>query len=200
MVVVFNLRLCKGRNACGAPVDRLLVLVDVPGCQQLAENLDYARLIFRRHCFIGIIIIAENAQALELLHLYFNESLGVLPALPPYLNTWHLLGLVAKLTRNVKLNGQAVAVPSGDIGRPVAHHGVVLDNNVFEDLVQGVPQVQVAVGVGRAVMENVSLCPLSRLLDTAVYLFILPFFYNAGFLLREVCPHGEIGCRKIDCL
>ena len=48
--------------------------------------------------------------------------------------------------QNGGLDGQAVGVPAGDIGCLIAGHVAVLDDHVLEDLVQGVTDVDVAVG------------------------------------------------------
>ena len=49
-----------------------------------------------------------------------------------------------------------MAIPAGDVGRVEAGHGFGLDDEVLEDLVEGGAQVDVAVGVGRAVVQDVS--------------------------------------------
>ena len=49
----------------------------------------------------------------------------------------------------------------------MAIHRAVLDDNVLEDLVESVPDVNIAVGVGRAVVENKLLAGLISVEDPA---------------------------------
>ena len=48
-----------------------------------------------------------------------------------------------------------MAVPAGDVGGVEAGHGLGLDDEVLDALVEGVAEVDGAVGVGRAVVEDV---------------------------------------------
>ena len=50
---------------------------------------------------------------------------------------------------------QAVAIPAGDVGRVEALHGLELDDEILEDFVERVAEVDVAVGVGRAVVQDI---------------------------------------------
>ena len=68
----------------------------------------------------------------------------------------HLQLFAAELLVDFDLDGQAVAVVAGDVGRVKAGHGLRLDDEVFKALVQGVAKVDGAVGVGRSVVEEVS--------------------------------------------
>ena len=52
------------------------------------------------------------------------------------------------------LDRQAVAVPAGHVGRVEARHRLGLDHDVLQDLVDRVADVDVAVGVGRAVVQD----------------------------------------------
>lgn len=52
------------------------------------------------------------------------------------------------------LDGQAVAIPARDIGRVVARQGLGADNDVLENLVDRVTDVNAAVGVRRAIVQD----------------------------------------------
>jgi hypothetical protein len=97
----------------------------------------------------------------------------------------------ADLLLHVQLDGQAVAVPARHVGRVEAVQGLVLDDDVLEHLVDRVPHVQIAVGVGRAVVEDEGRSPGARLADALVELHGLPLLQALGLPLGQVGLHGE---------
>src|SRR3546814_3593066 len=62
--------------------------------------------------------------------------------------------LLAILLLDLPLDGQAVAVPAGDIGRVLALQRLGADDHVLQDMVERVADVHVAIGIGRAVVED----------------------------------------------
>ena len=55
---------------------------------------------------------------------------------------------------NRVFNGQAVAVPARNVLCVKACQLLGLDDHVFEDFVQGVANVQIAIGVGWAIVQH----------------------------------------------
>jgi hypothetical protein len=55
---------------------------------------------------------------------------------------------------------QTMAIPPGDIAAVETGHIRGLDDDIFEDLVQGGPDVDVSVGVRGAVVEDIFFPPL----------------------------------------
>ena len=93
-----------------------------------------------------------------------------------------------------------MGVPAGDIGGLEAGHVLVLDDDVLEDLVQGGADVDVAVGVGRAVVEDKLGLALVLLHQLVVGLH-LPFAVEQLRLpLGQPRPHGEVGLGEMDSL
>src|SRR6266446_3675251 len=89
--------------------------------------------------------------------------------------------LLAHLLRDLEFDRQAVAVPAGDIRRAVAAQSFVFDDEIFEDLVRGVADVDIAVGKGRAVVQDKSFGASPRNLNLFVELVRLPFFEAVRF-------------------
>ena len=58
---------------------------------------------------------------------------------------------LAEFLLDLQLDGQAVTIPAGNIGRIEAGQRLRLDDDVLEDLVDGMSDVDVAVRVGRTV-------------------------------------------------
>ena len=67
----------------------------------------------------------------------------------------HLELFAAELLVDFDLDGEAVAVPAGDVGGVEAGHGLGFDDEVLDALVERVAEVDGAVGVGGAVVEDV---------------------------------------------
>ena len=57
------------------------------------------------------------------------------------------------------LDGLSVAVPTGDVGGEVPALGVAFNDEVLEDLVEGVTDVNGAVGIRRAVVQHKAVMP-----------------------------------------
>ena len=55
---------------------------------------------------------------------------------------------------DIELNGQTVTIPAWHIMNPVTRHEFVSEVDVFEHLVDHMAHVDVAIGVGRTVVEN----------------------------------------------
>ena len=74
-------------------------------------------------------------------------------------------------------------------------HILVLDDNVLEDFIESMSQMDVAVGIRRAVMKNVFIPLLVGLKDLFIDIFPPPPLYLSGLILRQVGPHGETSLR-----
>ncbi len=105
----------------------------------------------------------------------------------------HLELFVAEFFVDFDLDGQAVAVVTGDEGCAVAGHGFGFDDEVLEAFVEGVSEVNGSVGVGRAVVEQVNgaACPgFAQLLVEAER---GPVLEPKGLILGQIGFHREGG-------
>src|SRR5690606_5429230 len=76
--------------------------------------------------------------------------------------------------------------------------GARLDHHVLEDLVDGVAQVDVAVGIGRTVVQDEGRTAGGGLAHALVDFFVLPLLDPARLALGEVAAHREWGVGHID--
>ena len=90
-----------------------------------------------------------------------------------------------------------MAIPTGDVGRIEAFHRFDFDDEVLEDFVERVAEVDVAVGVGRAVVQHVQGAGGA---DFGVEIFGVPAGKGARLHLGEVGLHGEGGFGQVDSL
>ena len=71
----------------------------------------------------GIVPLAEDAEALEIGALDIDVLFGVLAAGAADLDGRHVRLLAAEFAIDLDFDGQAVAIPAGDVGRIEAGHG-----------------------------------------------------------------------------
>src|SRR6202007_765408 len=99
------------------------------------------RLVSRRHREIGTIPVPEHSQALEvdplLIHLLLRER----PAGGSEGTRIQLLPRAAVLLLHLLLDRQPMTVPTRDVRRIESVEGARLDDDVLEDLVDGVTDV-----------------------------------------------------------
>ena len=105
--------------------------------------------------------VSDDTQALELLALHVEPMRSELPALVAkgvdrggIEEVRLLLALGAVLLLDLPFDRQAVAVPPRHEVRIVPEHLLRLDDEILQDLVQRMADVDVAVGVGRPVMQR----------------------------------------------
>ncbi len=130
--------------------------------------------------------------------LKFDVFGGVFLAFFTDFGLGHGFGLVAQFGHNFDLDGQAVAVPAGDVGRLKAAHGFIFDDKVLEDLVDNVAHVDIAVGIGRAVVKNVHRGAAAGGLDFGIDSVFVPGFTLLGFALSEIGLHRKAGLRQVQ--
>ena len=153
--LVFDFGFGEGGAVVDAPVDRLESAIDEALLEEAVERLESASLVVAGHGLVGLVPAAEAADALKLRGLQIDVLLRVGAAGIEDVGNRHLQLFAAELLVDLDLDGQAVAVVAGDVGGVEAGHGLRLDDEVFESLVQRVAKVNGAVGVGRAVVEQV---------------------------------------------
>ncbi|MGY3355791.1 hypothetical protein ACVWZK_002454 [Bradyrhizobium sp. GM0.4] len=105
------------------------------------------------------------------------------------------LGTVV-LFLDLPFDRQAVAVPTGHVVGVEAEHLLALGHDVLEDLVQRVPDMDVAIGVGRAVMQHEFGAALGFLAELVVKADVVPVFQQLRLALRQAGPHREFGLRQ----
>ncbi len=200
LVVVFDLSLGQGGLFHRRPHHGLRPLVEGAVHQELHEFLGDDALGVEVHGQVGIVPVPGDAEALELLALHVDPAFGELAAFLAEVDHVDLVlvaAFLAVLFLDLPLDRQAVAVPAGHVPRVMTHHLVRPHDHVLDRLVQGVTDMQVAVGIGRAVMQGEGRPPL-LLAQAVVDADCLPAVQPAGLALGQARAHGEIGFRKVQ--
>ena len=91
-----------------------------------------------------------------------------------------------------------MGVPAGNIGGLKAGHVPVLDNDVLQDLVHGRADVDIAVGVGRAVVEDKPGLTGVPADHGVIEVFPVHFPQHVGLPLGQARPHGEVSLGQMD--
>jgi hypothetical protein len=189
--LVLHLSVGERGLAGGAPEGGAQPAIDVAALRQLAKNAHNPRFKRIVHREVGVLPLADQPQAFELLALHLHEVLGVLAAGAAQ---GRLVGLLAprqKLLTHGVLDGHAVIVPAGHERRAVAAHAVGAHNDVLERLVERVPDVDVAVGVGRSVVQDEVAVGRGLGEHLAVQVNLAPEGLPARFLFGQVRPHRD---------
>ena len=143
---------------------------------------------------------------MKLVPLDVPEFVRVLATLPAQFRGAHVpfdrlragFFLLAQLLRDLVFDGQPVAIPARNVGRLHAFHGAGLDDDVFENFVERVTDVNVAIGVGRAVMQNVQRLARSRGLNAFIEPLLHPPLDELRLAVRQVPFHGECRLGQVE--
>ena len=198
LVVVLHFRFRQRRSAVGAPVNRLGAFQQVAVADDLAQRADDVGFGFEVHGQVWAIPVAQHAQADEVLLLAFNLLGRVLAALLTEFGRRQLLARFAVQLFNLQFDRQAVAVPTRHIRRVEAGHPFRLDDNVFENLVNRVTNVNAAVRIRRAVMQNEGFFALFGSTNNPVQILFIPTLQHARFALGEIAAHREPCFRQVQ--
>jgi len=198
VVGVLDLGLSQRSHTGRAPVDRLLALVETAVFgegRQLAGGDPFIEVV---HGEIRVIPFSHDAQALELLTLHLHEFCRILAAQFAHFGFGDLVLFRTQILLNLQFDGQPVAVPSRDVGRFEAAHAFAFQDDILQDLVEGMADVDMTVGIGRAVMEYVFRLVLACVSHFVIESHTIPFSHNLHFFLCEIGLHGKVGNRQVQ--
>ena len=142
--------------------------------------------------------VAQHPQALEFLALDVDELFGIGPAALANLHLGQAPAFGLQLLAHLVLDGQAVAIPARHVGAVVARHLAGLDDDILENLVEGVSQVNVAVGIGGPVVQHKLGAPLALRPDPAVQVDLGPAFQKQRLPPGQIGFHGKIGAGQVE--
>ena len=120
VVLVFDFSFSQGRFAVRAPVNGFEAFVNIALLGHFAEYADLSHfdLLMKRQ--VGMIPIAENAEADEVLLLFFYAFQGIIAAFRPQIEGRHFMAVQARILNDGVFNRQAVRIPAGNILRIIA--------------------------------------------------------------------------------
>ena len=199
MVVVLDLGLGQRRALHHRPHHRLGAAIELAAhgeLQQFPRDHRFGRIVHRQ---IRVGEIARHAEALELLGLDGDPVGGEVAAFLAEFVDRHLvlvLALGAVLLLDLPFDRQAVAVPAGDVVGVVAAHLEGAGDDVLQDLVERMADMEVAVGIGRAVVQDVFRTALALLSQRTVKVHRVPLADPFGLGLGQAGAHRKLGLRQ----
>ena len=192
LVLVFDFKLGQRRRAVKAPIHGLEAAIDKAALDHALEGAQLVGFVAEVHGQVGVVPVAQHAQALEVLLLLGDLRRGVGAALGLH---FVAAQLAAKLFFHRVFNGQAVAVPAGHVLRVKAIEHARLVDHVFQNLVDGMAHVKLAVGVGRAVVQHEFGVAAARgaqaLVQAAAFFAAFPAGDPARLAFGQFAPHGK---------
>ena len=168
------------------------------GVDDLAKGANDVRLELEIHGQVGVIPIAKHAEAFEVFALTIHLCLRVFSAGLTESRGIHLPAGLADLFLHVQFDGQTVAIPARHIGRIKTAEGLGLDDDVFEHLVDRMADVDVAVGVGRTVVQDEFVAPGTGLAQLLIQAAFLPLLQQLRLALGQIAAHGKIGLGQVQ--
>src|SRR5213082_882726 len=162
------------------------------------QRADFKRLVARRHGEVGPVPVPEDPEALEVRALQLDLLLCIGAAGGAEGPGVELLPRAAVPLLHLQLDRQSVAIPAGDVGRVEAVERARLDHDVLENLVDGVADVNGAVGVWRPVVQHEARPPARHLAQLLVGAAFFPRAHHRGLALSQIRLHREIGLRQVD--
>ena len=201
IILVLDLRFGQRGALNHGPHHRLGAAVKLVRHGELQKLAGNARLGMKRHRRVRVVEIAFDAEPLELVRLHLDPVRGELPAFLAEFVDRHLVLVLAVgpvLFLDLPLDRQPVAVPARHIIRVIAAHLERAGDDVLEDLVQRMPDMDVAVGVGRAVMQNIFLAAGRILPQLSIHTHVLPALDQQRLLFRQAGAHRKIRLRQIE--
>ena len=132
--------------------------------------------------------VAQHTEADEVFLLPFDLFFCVFAAQFAELR-WR--DRLAVFLLHLQLDRQAVAIPARHVGRVKAAQRLALDDDVLEDFVYRMADVDVAVGVRRAVVQDKFRLALFGCAYFLVALLLLPARQHLRLALGEVAAHRE---------
>ena len=153
-VVILYFGFCQRRTAVHAPVHRLRAFVQMAVTDDFAQRTDDVGFSFEVHSQVRVRPVAQYTQTDKVRTLAVNLRGSVFAAFCTELSGGELLTWLAKLLLYFQLDWQTVAVPARNVRRVISREAFGLHDNVFQNLVYRVTNMNAAIRIGRAIMQN----------------------------------------------
>ena len=197
-VVILDFRFSQRGAAVYAPVHRLSAFVQVAVADDFTQRADDVGFGFEVHGQVWVRPVAEHAQTDKVFTLSVNLGGGVFAALGAELGGGEFLARLAVLLLHFQLDRQTVTVPARYVRGVIARQPFGLNDNVFQNLVNRVTNMNAAIRIRRAIMQNEGFFAFFGCTNDAVQVIIGPTRQHSRFTLGEIAAHREPCFRQIQ--
>jgi hypothetical protein len=150
------------------------------------------------HGEVRMIPIAPHPETLELAALGRHPFGGVFTAPASHRETIGRDSLLAQLAADVILDRHAVIIPTGNEGGVETEQRGGTDGGILPDVVGGRPHVDVAIRVGRPVVEQPDRGAVSGLAQFVVDPALVPPGQPLRLPVHEIGLHREVSARQVQ--
>ena len=196
MVLVFYFGFGQSCAAIAAPINGLFATHNAITFHESAQFAGSGCLVFRLHGHVRVVPDAEYAQTFEFLALGVQPLGGVRSTNFADGQRVEFFILFLEFLFNFVLNGQTMTIPAGNVLSFLSLHVSGFDDDVLENLVQSGPHVNVAVGIGRTIMQNILIVCVTGSNHSVVRFVLFPELEHLRLALLEVGLHGKFGLRQ----
>ena len=197
-VVILYFRFCQRRTAVHAPVHRLRAFVQVAVTDDFAQRTDDVGFGFEIHGQVRMRPVAQHAQTDKVSALTVNLGGSVFAAFRAEFCGGELLTRLTVLLLHFQLDWQTMAVPARNVRRVISRESFGLHDNVFQNLVYRVTNMNAAIRIWRAIMQNEGFFAFFGCTNDAVQVIIGPTRQHSRFTLGEIAAHREPCFRQIQ--
>lgn len=167
---------------------------DVPLSEHFSKDPDLRRFELGLQRQVGIFKIAQDTEPLKTVRLLVDGRLGKGGGFFAERHRRERLAFFGfHGLQDFEFNGKTVAVPAGDVVDLFAVQDLLAIDEIFEDFVERVTAVQIAIGVGRTIVQNVALRAglFGSLGDSVVQINLFPVRLQLGLALGSVGALGK---------
>ena len=196
IIFVFDFGFCERGLFHDRPHHRLRAAVERTVVREFHELARDLSLGCEVHGRVGMAPIAFHAEALELLALDIDPMRGKGTALAPKLHDRYripVFSFCAVVLLDLPFDREPVTVPAGDVVGIVSQHLLGARHHVLQDLVERVPDMDVAVRIRRTVVQDEFGSAARSCAQARIEAELLPARENLRLLLRQPSAHGKVG-------
>src|SRR5882672_1344721 len=197
VIFVFDFSFGERGGIVDAPVDRFAAAINVALFDEVEKGVGDGGLVLVAHREVGIVPAAKDAETLKVALVLLDVTRGKFAAEAAEFGGRNF-AFAAELFFDLRFDGEAVAIPAGDVRGVMAGHGLGFDDEVFENFVEASAEMDGARGIGRAIVKNEKGFALARSENGFVKIGVLPSGELLGLVLRQAGFHGKVSFAEIE--
>src|SRR5690606_20992325 len=195
LVLIFDFSFGQCRAAIEAPVNRLQTAIDITFFHQRAKRTQFIGFIAEVHGLVRVIPFTKYAETDKVFLLAFDLFVGVGACLG---HDFFGRQILAKLFFDLYLDRHAVAIPARYVRSIETVKLTGLDDHVFQDLVDRMAQMNIAICVRWTIVQDEFGTALGGGADLFVDFAFLPLLDPLRFALGKIATHRESGIGHVD--